>query len=227
MRSSLENVQAFLDKHADVLGAVVSTGARAMLAEAIVELSEHIEAQNGQTRAARSAVARRITLRQALLRDHMIPIARIAKLELAGKPELISLGLPRNKPSVERLAGLAAGMAQAAAPYADVFIHAGLKPDFIQALRTAADDLLQALKDRTQCRSAVETATSGLRTTLLRGRKVVLVLDAFVRSALVGNKDLLEGWQLVKRIPRSRRGPKELATPITSTRSIPSGAAAA
>src|SRR5450759_425436 len=129
---------------------VVTTGAQTMLDDSLVELSNHASVQNGQTRAGKSAIARRQALRTALIRDHMTPIAKIARLELAGTPELVSLSLPKGQPTVERLAALANGMAQAAAPYADVFIRAVMTPDFIQALRTASDDMVQALKDRTQ-----------------------------------------------------------------------------
>ena len=134
----------------------------------------------------------------------------------------MSLSLPKSQPTVERLAALANGMAQAAAPYADVFIRAGMTPDFIQALRTASDDMVQALKDRTQSKGKVRTATSALRNKLSRARKVVHVLDAMVKSALVGNQDLLAGWKLVKRIPTPGNGavaatavaPAAVAAPI-------------
>ena len=222
MLLSLENAQAFLSENAAALGGVVTTGARAMLDDSLVELSNHASVQNGQTRAGKSAIARRQALRTALIRDHMTPIAKIARLELAGTPELVSLSLPKGQPTVEQLAALANGMAQAAAPYADVFIRAGMTPDFIQALRTASDDMVQALKDRTQSKGKVRTATSALRNKLSRARKVVHVLDAMVKSALVGNQDLLAGWTLVKRIPTPGNGavaatavaPAAVAAPI-------------
>ena len=86
-----------------------------MLDDSLVELADHASVQNGQSRAGVSAIARRHALRAALLRDHMTPIAKIARLELAGTPELVSLSLPKDRPTVERLAALANGMAQAAA----------------------------------------------------------------------------------------------------------------
>jgi hypothetical protein len=146
----------------------------------------------------------------------MAPIAKIARLELASTPELMSLSLPKGQPTVERLAALANGMAQAVAPYTDVFIRTGMAPDFIQALRTASDDMVQALKDRTQSKGKVRTATSALRNKLSRARKVVHLLDAMVKSELVGNQDLLAGWKLVKRVPTPRNGvsPAAVAAPI-------------
>ena len=95
-----------------------------MLDDSLAELSDHVSVQDGQARAGASAIARRHALLAALLHA--------------------------NRPTVERLAALANGMAQVAEPYADVFIRAGLKPDFIPALRPAPDDMVQALKDRTQ-----------------------------------------------------------------------------
>lgn len=221
---SLQNVQTYLNENADVLGDAVPANTRAMLDESIAELSGHVTAQNGYTRAAESALARRRARRAALIRDHMAPIARIARLELPNTPELVSLRLPKGRPTTERLAALADGMAQAAEPYADTFVGAGCKPEFIQNLRAAADDMLKSLHDRTQSRGKVRAATSALRTKLSRARKVVHVIDGFVASALANDPDRLLGWKLVKRVPQPRTGDRGHG--VSSTKA-PTGAGAA
>jgi hypothetical protein len=233
MLLALQNAQTYLNNNATALGDTVPPATRKLLDDSIVELSGHASVQDSETRAAASALALRHSLRSALIRDRMMPIAKIAKLELASTPELVSLSLPKNYPTVERLAALANGMALAAEKYENVFLRAGLKTDFIQSLRTASDDMVQALKDRMESKSKVRVATSALSNKLSRARKVVHVLDVMVKSALVGNADLLEGWNLVKRTPRPRNTPVPVPstptptpTPATSTPSTATAAAA-
>lgn len=201
---SLHSVQGFLNENADKLGGVLSTGSRAMLDSAIAELEEHAAMQDGRTRMERGAVAIQRARRQALIRDHMAPIDRIARLLLADVPDLVALRLPRGRPTVERLVALADGMAEAAEPHAEVFIRTGRKPTFITDLRAAADALLQALQDRYVNRSKVRMATSGLQTGMSRARKLVNVLDTLVRSELANDPDLLAGWNLARRVSQPR-----------------------
>ncbi|MDB4914704.1 MAG: hypothetical protein JWM95_2348 [Gemmatimonadetes bacterium] len=116
-------------------------------------------------------------------------------------------------------------MADAAEPHAQVFINAGMSADFTAAMRTAADLLVQSLTDKSDSKSKVRTATSALKTKLRHGRKAVKVIDAMIKSALAGNKDLLEGWKLAKRVPQTRgSAAAKAATPATP--SAPTSAAA-
>ena len=112
MLESLRSVETFLDAHADKLGDVVKTGARQKLTEAIAALDVHASDQTGGALASQGATQKKLSLRQALLRDHMAKIARIAAADLPNVPELEPLRMPRGKPTVEKLAALAAGMAQ-------------------------------------------------------------------------------------------------------------------
>jgi hypothetical protein len=91
-------------------------------------------------------------------------------------------------------------MAKAAEPFARVFITAGMPADFVAQLTAAADALVTAMSDRTHTLGMRRGATRGLEVTLSSGRKVVHMLDAFVRSALKDNPSLLANWNLVKRV---------------------------
>lgn len=143
---SLQNVQRYLCENATALGDVISAETRAEL------------------------VARQRVKRAALVRDHMALIARIAKHKLENAPELVALTMPRHRPTAERLAALANGMASAAEPFADVFVRAGCKPEFVQDLRAAADALLQTLHDGAHNRGMAREATSDLRIKLSRAQ---------------------------------------------------------
>jgi type VI protein secretion system component VasF len=56
---------------------------------------------------------------------------------------------------------------------------------------------------RMQSRGLRGGATSGLRQRLSAGRRIVHVLDAFVKSALKDNGPLLANWNVVKRVQRT------------------------
>jgi hypothetical protein len=126
------SVETFLGAHADKARRRVKTGARQKLTEAITALDLHASDQTGGALASQGATQKKLSLRQALLRDHMAKIARIAAADLPNVPELEPLRMPRGKPTVEKLAAAASDMAKTAAPYADVFISAGLSQDFIR-----------------------------------------------------------------------------------------------
>jgi hypothetical protein len=207
---SLRNVQAFLTHHAAVLPGVVHTGTRRQLDATLVALADLVAEQAGSDLAAQGATQRQRALRRALVRDHLTPIARIARVALAGTPALEALRLPRGRPTAHRLAAAAHGMAEAATPYAELFIAAGLAADFLGQLHGAADALLAALDQRARSQGRRRGATAGLRATLSAGRTLVHVLDAFVQTALVDEPALLAGWeasQRVQRLPGRRRAP--------------------
>jgi hypothetical protein len=174
--------------------------------------------QAGSDLAAQGATQRQRALRRALVRDHLTPIARIARVALAETPALEALRLPRGRPTAERLAAAAHGMAEAATPYAEVFLAAGLAADFLGQLHGAADALLASLDHRARSRGRRTGATEGLRATLSAGRRLVHVLDAFVQTALVDNPALLAGWDATKRVQRL---PGRRRTATTTVAAIP------
>src|SRR5262249_34081965 len=152
--------------HADKLDGVVKTGARQRLAGAIATLEGHASGQTGSNLAAKGATKKKGQLRRALIRDHMAPIARIAKADLPDTAQLQPLRLPKGKPTVEKLAADAKGMAETAELFADIFTSAGLPADFIAQLRAAADALTGTVVARIASRGSRRQATSGLKTNL-------------------------------------------------------------
>jgi len=200
MLQSLRNVEAFLDQHADVLGNVVQSGTRQKLADAIAALSMHVSGQAGSNLASRGATQKHYARRQALIRDHMSHVARIAAADLPRTPELVPLRMPPQNLPAEKLAAAAYGMAEAAKPFVNVFTSAGLPADFIEQLVAAADAMTASIDDRAQNRSAQRGATTGLKAKLSAGRKIVHVLDAFVQTALKDDPTLLSAWNGAKRV---------------------------
>jgi hypothetical protein len=212
---SLHAVQTFLTENADKLGDVVKTGARQKLADAIAELTTHAEEQQGSHLAAQGNTQEKRSFELVLRRDHMAPIARIARAELPPTPAVEPLKMPKGRPTVARLAALADGMANAATPFADTFISAGLPADFIAQLRAASTAMVASVAERNQNRGKRGGATTGLKQKLGRARRIVHVLDAFIQTALKDDQVLLSSWNIVKRVRRNTNRPTTPTTPTT------------
>lgn len=212
---SLHAVNVFLNENADQLGDVVHTGVRRRLADALAELDTHATDQTASSFVVQGATKRKYELARRLRRRHLTPIARIARVELPHTPELEPLKMPKGRPTPERLVAHAEGMAQAAAPFAETFIAAGLPSDFIARLSAASGELRAVVTDRTQNRGKQSGATTGLKLQLSSARKLVHVLDAFVQTALEDNEALLASWNVVKRVRRIASQPKAPVAEVT------------
>ena len=213
---SLENVRRFLDDNRAVLHGVVNSAAHEKLTASIVELLSTVTAQNQFTRDMRGSYAVQEAHRAALIREHMTPIAKIAKLELSQLPELVKLSLPGKRVTIQQLGALADGMAEAARPHVQLLIDAGRKPDCLARLKAAADRMRAAAYDGAQGRARVKKTTSALTQKLSRERQVVHMLDAFVKEAAGNDKALLDSWRTAKRVVR-RSGASRTTTPAGST----------
>jgi hypothetical protein len=214
MLRSLTNVQSFLDEHAGRLAGVVTLGIRKQLDDAIVELSEVATDQQDHTIAAQQLTQRQRSLRTILLQDHMEPIANIARVDLPQTPELEPLRLPTRRLSIARLAVAARAMGKAAQRHNDVLLATGLPVDYLAQLEAATDAMVKSLNDRDASRGKMTGATTGLREKLSRGRRIVRVINTFVRKALRGDATLLRNWTSVKRV---RIVPVQSATAAPAT----------
>jgi hypothetical protein len=201
-------VQAFLDDHVRSLPDISTGAARKRLDTLVAELQSHVREQASSNFASMGATKRVRALRRALLRDHMAPIARVARADLPNSIELQPLKMPRGNTGIGKLAAIAYGMAKAAEPLAAVFLLAGLAPDFIDRLVRAADALQHAGKDRMRSRGRRGGATRGLATRISTARKIVHIIDALIQSAAAHDPALLADWNIIK---RARRVPRSAA----------------
>ena len=86
-------------------------------------------------------------------------------------------------------------MADIVQPHAHVFVAAGRPVDFLERLRTAAQDLVQSVGEKNQRRTERLGATDALDKVVRNARHVVGVLDAFVREELDEQEPLLTEWR--------------------------------
>jgi hypothetical protein len=222
---SLRAVQAFLTTNGEVLAGVGRTGTRKQLDSIIAELDMHVADQAGCYLVSQGETRQQRALRRALLRDHVAPLVRIAKANLPEAPQIEALRMPNRKLTTAKLGAAAHGMAQAAEPYSDVFIEAGLPDDFIAQLNSATDAMLETLTDRSNARGKRSGATKGIKERLTAGRKIVHVLDALVQSALQSEPALLAGWNSVKRVQKvagRSASPMPMSTQAPTLTLIPS-----
>ena len=197
------NAEAFINANADRLASVTDTGMRTKLSNLIVELKRNALGQGRSTLVAKGITQKHRQLRTILVRDHMNPIATIAAAELPRTPELAPLKKPGGRLTAANLALAARAMAEAAAPFSDVFVTAGRRTDFIAALRAASDAMQDALQHRALILGNRSGATSGLTVRIVAAKKVLRAVDSMVRAALGGDPELLREWSAVKRIRRT------------------------
>ncbi len=211
MLLSLYAVDVFLDANEQRLPATTSTGMRETFRRKLAEVELHVQTQSGSPLMAEGLTRAKETKREALLRDHLAPIARVAKLESAKIPTLAAVKMPRGTPGTGKLLAHAAGMANVAQDYAEVFVAAGLPATFIEDLNAAIDDILTTVTARTEKRGARSGATKGLSASLIACNKYKAVLDAFIEREARGNSPLLRNWRTVKRVGRLPRRPRNAA----------------
>ena len=229
MLQSLRAIEQFLNDNAAEFSSVVNTGTRQRLTRIIAALETHKSDQNEHGVAIANGARQQYELRKQLIRDHMAPIARIARADIPQAPNISGFRLPRGVPGVEKLTAYADGMAKAAVPYTGIFVGAGLAPDFITQLQRASAALINMRTKRTTISARRTGATKSLKSNLTAGRKVVHVLDAFIQTALLDKPTLLTNWNAVKRVQltgtlgRTAAAPE---VPSTPTQEVPQSAAA-
>ena len=218
---ALNSAEAFISQNADRLTNVTTTGMRTKLSNLIAELKRNALGQGTSNLNARGTTQKHRQLRTILVRDHMNPIAAIAAAELPRTPELAPLRKPGSRFTAANLAHAAGAMAEAAAPFSDVFIAAGLPADFIAQLRAASDAMLEAIQARSLLLGKRSGATSGLSVRLTAAKKVLHAVDSLVRRSLSADPELLNDWNTVKRVKRPTQPVTPAAVPAGNPAAIP------
>lgn len=202
---ALRNIPAFLDEHRDRVPGVAACGMRHRLDEALERLARHADDQASSAAGSLNCTQRYLALRRELVGTHLLPIALIARTTEPPLSELAQLQPPRGKPTALQLASAAHAMAEATTPYSETFIAAGMPADFVDQLRRASDAMMAELGARTQERARHRVATEALRAGLASARRMVNVLDAFVRAECGQDDGLLAGWTSAIHVRRSAR----------------------
>jgi hypothetical protein len=197
--NTLMRVQRFMDTSGDSLGNLNTSGSRRDLDDIVSTLSRHAVNQASSKRVGSGETAKQRVLRNALKLNHMRPIAVVAKAQLKQVPEFLALKMPATNTTSRRLIAAAGAMAVSAKGYTKTFTDAGLEPDFLGQLETAAAALNGSLTNRGATTTSQTGATAGLKAETARGRDAVKVLDSLIEPMLAGNAVLLVQWKSAKR----------------------------
>ena len=198
---TLRQVQVFLDANAAAVGPAVASSRR-NLDDVVAQLTTFAAAQEGGNMSSRGETAKQRVLRNALRRDHMRPIAEVAKQKLRDVPEFHSLVMPAANSTSAQLVARATAMADATQVHEAVFKEVGLPDDFIASLRALAAEVSQSIDTRKQHSSKRSGATAGLAAEERRGRSMLKLTDALVVPRLRNNDALIAEWRSAKRVPR-------------------------
>lgn len=223
---TLQAVQGFLTKRADQLGAVAGSGASKKIDEITTSLDAHGREQADRTLAARMATVTRVTARQALVAEHMQPIANVAAAELKNYGELTALHMPRLNINDQALIQKARAMASAASTWEAVFSQGLLSANYAADLETAADRLTAALQERVEAVASRRKATAGLDVDTRTARKRLRVIDRLVMAVIRKDPALVAEWNSAKQVAKKAGAPRVVvsaadAAPVGPTTPVP------
>ena len=219
---SFNAVDEFLDSHAEEIPKTIRSGSRERFRQALARVKEHIRMQAGAPLSAQSLTAWKEEKRQALMRDFMAPIVRIARSEGSAVPGLEPLKMPRGTLGEPKLIAYASGMLDVARGHQELFIGAGMPADFVEQFQHAIDDVANSLDARANERGAGRGATVGLEVALRQCKKLRDVLDTFIHSELVNQPALLANWRSVKRVHRlASRATQPAIGPVEQSIALP------
>ena len=224
---AFERVQVFLDTNAAVLGAIPTSAPRLALDAVVTSLAGNASDQGTAKIQTRGATASQASLRRALIVTNMRPVAAIAKDKASDIPSVTALVMPKAKVNVMQLVADANAMADAATPYEQTFIDAGLPTDFLAKLRAAAAALNGASTLQGTSKSNSVKATTGVLAEQQKGRSTLNILNTLVQSALAGNTPLLAQWANAKRISPQPASSATAAPSSTTPASTPAPTPAA
>jgi hypothetical protein len=215
--NSLRRIQTFLDANASALGTVSKSTSRTDLDAAVTKLEADTsrQAQAGVDATSRTKI--KDVAREDLRVNHMQPIAAIARKKLNTVPAIQDLKLPPKNTSDAALLARGPAMADAAAPYTQVFIDQQLPADFIAELRASVEAVKQAVAARETAQLALNAATKAVKDQLAITHTDVKVLNALVVKQLKGRTDLLNAWKSAKRVKAKPGVPTGSTKPPATT----------
>lgn len=233
--TALRQAQKFLDGNDATLGSVNATGARKSFDAITARIAEMGESQGTHRMQTAGERRRELKLAEQLRRKHMRPVVRIARARLASTPELAELVLPTIKTSSAALAQDAKSMRDLVEPKKQLFIDAGLAPDFLDQLTTAADAVVEAIASKGSSRGSRMKATDTIAKETANANRELQILDSMVRAHLELEEPLITEWRDACRvIRRAARGLKQpgggattATTPVTTSATTSGGPAAA
>jgi hypothetical protein len=194
-------VQAFLDRHAALLGNAITRALRAWLDSAVDQLAAFQLEQELAQALSRYETARQKALRRGIRDRFTRPIGTIANRALRS---IKAFGKLTKRSSTSGrssdFARAATLMADAAEQKARVFVGHGMPTDFVDEFRAALAELAKSVENRARYRDRHAWATAGVRETTKSLRGALAVVDSVLKPALRGDRALLAEWRRDRRV---------------------------
>ena len=217
---SFRRVQTYLAENGPELSGSTSNSPvyqkqRTMLDEAVEHLEAQAVAQDSSRMDGRGSAATISRLRHVLREEHMRPIAETARALDITVPDIGKLYLPKERGKVEALITAANSMAEAAAPYTQLFVDHGQPADFVKQLTDAADALKQAVNARGRALDRGKGAVEAMETDMVRARQAVRLIQAVIWPVILKDSKLLGEWLSARRI--GARQSRRKLQPVSSS----------
>jgi len=232
MLAALRQGQRFLDANSSALGDVNAGGGRAAFDLVTSQMAAYAEEQDRHRIRAAGELSNELRLARALRRQHMRPIVKVARAKVPEAAQLTAVSLPPIRSNSTDLTTRARAMADAVEPHKQLLHEGGLPSDFIDRLKTAADTLDAAIRQKGTHQKGRIGATDGIVQQVRQARRQVGVMDALVRAQVAEQEPLLTEWRSIVRsireaATRTRVEPVVGTTPGAPTPVSPAPSAAA
>ena len=192
----------------------------------VTELGNYAATKNASRGFAKQATRRKDTLKESLL-ELLKTISRTARTIAADHPGLETRFQLPNGIGGRDLLAAAQGMLAHVEPHRADFVSYGMRPDFIERLRTLTTDFETSLGERS---AAAETATATITAIdrmVSEGMETVRRLDVAVRNTLSNDPDAVSAWNRASHVEKAdKRTGEQRGKPTTET-VIPTAAAGA
>lgn len=161
-------------------------------------------------------------LRSSLIMDHMKPVVVAARIRTPVLESPTPYKMPRHNLSCVQLTNAALGLAGCAGEKPEMFLGAGLQPDFSERLIEAARAMEAAWDRRRRFRGSRSESTDTIVECLRKASGLIELLTVFVRQDTAGDPALFAEWSALalRQAPRRVREPTarvQLAQPATAT----------
>jgi len=152
------------------------------------------------------------TAARAALVETLEAISRTAQAVAIDHPAVgAEFRLPRRQ-TAQTLLTLGAVFVGRAAPYSEQFIEHGLRPTFLDDLRTDLANFQQAIGEKAQGLQSRVDATDNIRRGVQQGLLAVQRLDAIVANTFTGEPDVLAQWERARYVARPAAATKTQTT---------------
>jgi hypothetical protein len=207
---ALTSAQQFLDTNNTVLGEINATDARKLLDKATDDLRALSVSQQGAAREAQNGRQTEVKLTEALKRNFLRPIAKIANALLPTETELGNLIVPNSNATTMAVVTVARDMANLVEQHPATFTDRG--QNLGPRLRAATDEVERSITGKIEHRTVRVKATKTIPQTVAHARRIVAALDTMVKAELNGTDTMIDQWRNAVRV--MNRGAKSTTAPV-------------